>query len=181
MSITNFYIIDVTEFKKKNTKFIFYKISRLCKAALLFCQEVPTRIFQQFFLKLKTVDANLNPKWHFGGNVVVYVYGSLDQSVKLSWAKPFRLASSRMSPSLNPVWTLNVITLLGGGLLMIWVRLVDIGPTSSGVISPVPSSSWAIPSAVSFDGWYSNLMSFNSLLGLRIRKTMFNVRWLTST
>ena len=59
--------------------------------------------FSTVFLKLKTVDANLNPKWHFGGNVVVYVYGSLDQSVKLSWAKPFRLASSRISPSLNPV------------------------------------------------------------------------------
>ena len=102
MSITNFYIIDVTEFKKKNTKFIFLQNLKALQGGITFflSRRTTTNILTVF--KVKTVVANLNSKWHFG-NVVVYVYGSLDQSVKLSWAKPFRLASSRMSPSLNPV------------------------------------------------------------------------------
>ena len=48
-------------------------------------------------------------------------------------------------------------------------------------VLPVPNSSWAIPSAVSFVGLYSNRMSFSSFRGFRIRNTMFRVFWLTST
>lgn len=76
----------------------------------------------------------------------------MNQSVRLSWANPFKFCSSNTSPSANPVVTLKVMTLLGGGLVTIACKLEDIGPTSSSEIRPVPKSSWAIPSAVSFMG-----------------------------
>ena len=59
--------------------------------------------------------------------------------------------------------------------------VVETYPGLNYLLVPVPNSSWAIPSAVSFVGLYSNRMSFSSLRGFRIRSTMFSVFWLTST
>ena len=118
------------------------------------------------------------------------------QSVRLSCANPVKLGSSKTSlGSSKPVFTRNVITLLGGGLFTMRCRLADIGPTSSSQINsenarltqvsshgyefqefvPVLRSSCAMPSAVSCIVLYTNRISFNSFLRFLIRNTILRV------
>ena len=121
------------------------------------------------------------------GKYVCVIYGNKSviknlvfihyQFARLNWANPSKFFSSGLSSGLNPVDTLKVITLLGGGFSINCYMLLDMIWTSLFAIRPLVNNSAAIPSVVSLLGWYSNRISLSSFFGFLIRKTMLKVFW----